>query len=85
MITRVKILDHIEGAMINLGLTRAKTAEKMNAYDDRSQEWSKEKLDKLFQNPHCPRAETLSELKRAVGVADFPPIFYRSKNGGDSD
>lgn len=76
----VKILEIIQLHMSNLGLhSRAKLADKMNTYSDRGCEWSKEKLDKVFNGGHCPRPDTLAEMKRAVGIADFPPAVYRSK------
>ena len=82
----VKILEYLEATMRNQGLTRIKLADKMNAFENGSGNWTKEKLDKLFNNDnYCPRAETLSEIKQALGIPDFTPDYYRSKNGGRED
>ena len=76
----VKILEFIEGHRKMKGLTRAELADKMNdivGYDA----YSKDKLDDIFGEESCPRAETLALMMEALDMPTYPYAWYRAKKG----
>ena len=75
----VKIVEYIEGFRKAKGLSRAQLADQMGEH------WSKEKLDKVLSGEACPRAETLAEIMKALGMPTYPPEWYRSKRVGGDD
>lgn len=80
----LKILEHIAGEMERQNLSRSKMAYKMNEVKDSSGDYTKEKLDKIFSNgDQCPRTETISTMLHALGLGDYPVIWYRSKKGSN--